>query len=825
MAGGKIIGITVDIEGKTSGLTKSLQQANSSINKTTAALKDVDKALQLDPTNVELVTLKEQLLNKQIEQTNEKLEILSQVAEDANDALERGDISQEQYASLTAEISRTESALGDLESEANGSADSLEEVGDQAEEAGDDAEAFGEAASAAGEAAAAAFEIVGAAVLAVGAALVGLGVEGVSALVNTTAGAAELSDEINTLSMVTGLSTDTIQELNYASSLLDVDTQTVTSSITKLTKTMNSAADGSESTAKKFEDLGISYLNADGSMRDAEDVFWDAIDVLGTMENETERDAAAMELFGKSAKELNPLIIAGSDAFQELADEAHEVGYVMDSETLDAFNGLQDNMDRLDNMTQAVSNSMGQVLLPVLTDMSDDAVDLMGEFSGALAESGGDIDKIGEIIDAFAPQAIALIEKYTPKLIEIIEKVLGTVLKIAISLAPQVITMIGSLIEQLASAIADNAGTLAEAFGNLLSSAVEAIVTLLPVIIPIAVELVMTLVNAILDNAGLIIESALSLIMTLVNSLLAPEQIATILTAAATIVITLLTGLTNTLPQLIPVAINAILTIVETLLSSGCLAEILSAALTLIVTLADALVDAIPEIYERLPEIIMAIVKFLTVDALPDIVSAGFTLLTALIGDLPNIILAVVGALIDLISAMLEYLSTDALTDITNVFASIFDGIVAGASTWGTDLMKNFIDGIASKVGELTSQVNDIAGTVSDYLHFSEPEKGPLSDFNESGADMIKNFIGSMESEQYDLEAALNETASVIGQGWSNSLSISANAALSGSQGGAVGASVADNATWIFPVYIGGDHIDTIVVDAVDRYNYMTGGH
>ena len=89
MAGGKIVGITIDIEGKSDGLVKSLKEANSSINSTSNALKDVDKALKLDPTNVELLTQKEDLLNTQIEQTNAKLEILQQVANDANDALER----------------------------------------------------------------------------------------------------------------------------------------------------------------------------------------------------------------------------------------------------------------------------------------------------------------------------------------------------------------------------------------------------------------------------------------------------------------------------------------------------------------------------------------------------------------------------------------------------------------------------------------------------------------------------------------------------------------------------------------------------------------
>ena len=230
----KIIGITVDIEGKTSGLTKSLQEANSSINKTTSALKDVDKALQLDPTNVELLAQKEALLAKQIEQTNEKLEIMKQVADDANEALARGDITQEQYAQLQAEIVKTESALSGLESEAEGSSDALEDTGDNAEEAGMDMEAFGEAAQKAGEIAVAAFEAVVVAAAAVGAAVVGAMVEAGTALANATINTAHLADEIATLSVQTGLSTDTIQELNYASELLDVSTETVTGSMTKL---------------------------------------------------------------------------------------------------------------------------------------------------------------------------------------------------------------------------------------------------------------------------------------------------------------------------------------------------------------------------------------------------------------------------------------------------------------------------------------------------------------------------------------------------------------------------------------------------------------
>ena len=210
----KILGITVDIEGKTSGLTKSLQDANNSISKTTAALKDVDKALKLDPTNVELLAQKEALLNKQIEQTSDKLDIMKQVAEDANAALERGDITEEQYASLTAEIVKTEASLTDLETEANSSGDALDDAGNSAEDAGDKAEdsgdkfeGLGKAAETAGKVASAAMKAVVTASAAVGAAIAGATVSAGKGLVSATTDTAGLADELNTLSKTTGLST------------------------------------------------------------------------------------------------------------------------------------------------------------------------------------------------------------------------------------------------------------------------------------------------------------------------------------------------------------------------------------------------------------------------------------------------------------------------------------------------------------------------------------------------------------------------------------------------------------------------------------------
>ena len=828
----KILGITVDIEGKTSGLTKSLQEANSSISKTTAALKDVDKALKLDPTNVELLAQKESLLNKQIEQTSEKLDVMKQVANDANAALERGDITEEQYAQLTAEIVKTEASLTDLETEANSSGEALDETGKSALEAGDKAkdsgekyEALGKAVETAGKVGEAAMKALATASVAVSAAIVGATTALGKGLVSATTDTAGLADEISTLSKTTGLSTKTLQELNYASKLLDVETSTITGSMTKMEKTMMSS-----NGAEKFKALGVSIKDASGQMRSMEDVFWESIDALGKISNETERDQKAMELFGKSAKELNPLILEGSKGFRSLADEASQVGYVMSDSTLEKFNQFQDNLDRLNNVGQAAKQSLGGVLLPVLSDLSGDGVKLLGDFSGALSQTDGDIDKIGSVIESFAPKAVSLVETHFPKILSIFQSVLSALLPALMSIAPQLISMVGTIIEQIASTVSQNAESFISAFTSLFTSVTNSVSTLLPVIIPLAMQLIMALCNGLIDNAPLLIQGALSIVDTLVGSFLTAENTEKLVTGATSIITGLLGGLTDALPLLIPAAIDAILTFVETLLSSGCLEQILRAALTLITTLASSLISYLPKLIARLPEIIMGITKFLTGEALPSIIEAGVQMLVAIVGNLPAIISAIVKALGTLVLNMGKYIVGEGKDRLLESFGNAFGAIISNAAKWGSDMIQSFIDGIKKMLGKLTSAVSNVAKTISSYLHFSEPDLGPLSDFSESGGDMIDSFIESMEKEQPALVRAVSDTAALIGQGWNNPTNATVSSTdyrsgLSRIENAIASYAGTGNGQIVIPVYIGNEHVDTLVVDALDRYNYATGGH
>lgn len=810
MAGGRIVGITVDIEGRSDGLVKSLKDCNSAISNTSAALKDVDKALQLDPTNVELLTQKEELLNKQIDQTNERLEVLQQVAADANEALANGDISQEQYASLQAEIARTNSELDGLNEKADensqvmqdvedgvaGAGDEMEELGTESEETGHSLDALKATAEAVGGAMAAAFAAAVAGAKEVGEALIG-----------ATVDAGNYVDEIGTLSLKTGISTERLQEMDYAlGGLIDVSLETVTGSLTKMEKSMSSAADQAlkydtglaelnrslkegaisqdeydakveelgEKTSTAYDQLGISIYDANHNLRDSEDVFWEVIDALGQMESGTERDLLAMDLLGKSAKELNPLIEAGSEGFKELAEEAHEVGYVMDEDTMAGFQAFDDQMERLDKSSTAAKNALGQVLLPTLMGLSTSGTSALNKFTVAMNESGGDISKLG------------------PAVSEILQDLLGEVNKIA----PDLFELIGTIIQTLVQILIDN----------------------LPMILDSAMQIITTLTETLLapENLAKIIEAATNIILTIVQYLL--ENIDLILNAAIQIIVTVVQGITEALPQLIPAAVDAILTIAETLLAPENLAMILDAALKLIIALAGALVDALPEIIDRLPEIITGIVDFLlSDDGLGKLVSTGFDLFIGLITKLPDVVLdildAVAGLIGDIVGKIVEKGGEvwDALKD---MFPS-WDEV----KKWGGDIIDGIIDGITGALSSLWDTCTSVAQGIADFLGFSVPEKGPLHEwaYNNPGADMVDLFAEGIDDQLPELQASVDMMANAM------TGASPASPDYSGQLSG-ISESLAGMGGGVINVYLGQELIQREVIQANTNYAFISGG-
>jgi TP901 family phage tail tape measure protein len=143
----RIKGITVEIGGDTTKLSKALEGVNKNIKNTQTQLKDVEKLLKFDPKNTELLSQKQKLLADSISATKDKLATLKTAAEQANTALANGDITQQKYDALQREIVETENELKRLESEAKNANSELAKIG----EAGQVLQNVGDKISGAGE--------------------------------------------------------------------------------------------------------------------------------------------------------------------------------------------------------------------------------------------------------------------------------------------------------------------------------------------------------------------------------------------------------------------------------------------------------------------------------------------------------------------------------------------------------------------------------------------------------------------------------------------------------------------------------------------------
>lgn len=316
MAGNtKVRGITIELGADTTGISKALGSLNSEINKTSKELKDVEKLLKLDPGNTELLAQKQRLLTKAITESEQKVVALKEAQAQVNTETEEG---RRQYDAIQREIVACTQEQAKWKNQLDSMPGTMDKI---AAAAGKISQVTGELAD----------KTAGISKVAGGLVAGALGM---------AYKAGQSADEINTLAQQYGVATDQIQKFNYAQELVDVSTDTMLSSMAKLTKQI-----GSGNAA--FEELGVSIKDANGEYRSAEDVWYDTLEALSKVENATERDILAQELFGKSAADLAGIIDDGGAALKKFGQEAEDAGLILGSDALDAANDFNNAMDKM----------------------------------------------------------------------------------------------------------------------------------------------------------------------------------------------------------------------------------------------------------------------------------------------------------------------------------------------------------------------------------------------------------------------------------------------------------------------------------------------
>lgn len=372
------ISATIALNGE-QAFNSAMKNINSNLRVLKSELSATSSSFSGQANSLAALTAKNKQLSEIYAQQKEKVRALEQAVKESSEKY--GENSQQtdrlkvsynrarvELDKLGQELQQNAQYMEEAKNSTDQCATSIDQYGNRVKDASDKSKGFGTTGQSS-------FLKVGKALLAVGIAAKVADIA--KKLASATKEAAAFADEVLTLSAKTNISTDALQGYMYAAELVDVSVETITKSMQRNIRSMGSAADGTAQYANAYKQLGVAVQDSNGDLRDSQEVFWELIDALGQMTNETERDEIAMTLLGKSAQDLNPLIEAGADRMRELADEAASVGYIMSAETLSALGSLDDQLQRLDGAATAAKNALGAALAPTLENLAEKATNFL----------------------------------------------------------------------------------------------------------------------------------------------------------------------------------------------------------------------------------------------------------------------------------------------------------------------------------------------------------------------------------------------------------------------------------------------------------------
>lgn len=450
------------------------------------------------------------------------------------------------------------------------------------------------------------------------------------------------------------------------------------------------------------------------------------------------------------------------EGMQELLDKATElsgVEYDIDSyaDIVEAIHVVQTDMGitgtTAKEAAETISGSMASLEAAwtnVITGIADENADFEGQIDSFVDTASTFADNLLPRIEVAIGGISQLISKLAPK---IISELPGLFQKIAPEFLSAIVSLITSLVEQ--------APALVDSLLSVVTMALNELNNSLPSLIPIVISAILQIIDSILGYLPEITSGLLTLITSVADSLLSdglplilavlPEIIsqivffitdstAQLISATALIIQSIAEALPLLINTLIPVIPELVLSIIEALIKCG--PQLGAAFIELLSVLFAILPEIQGKIWAEIPKVGMEIIKVFK-SKIPDLKEAALDAMTKFVE-------AMAGSRV--------------FAKISSTFREIWSGIknnlkimVDGAKTWGQDMINNFINGIKDKISSVVDAVSDIANTVKDYLGFSEPKKGPLSNFHTYAPDMMDLFAKGITDNEDMLKATVTE--------------------------------------------------------------------
>lgn len=568
-----IKGITIKIGGDTTELSKALKDVNSIVAKSNSELKSLNQALKLDPKNTELLSQKQEVLKNNIKATTERLNTLKEAQRQMGSYNSLTDEQKESYRALSVEISKSESALKNMNKELkstssinlDGLKEGLKKVGDVALDVSKKM-----------------LEISAAA----GAALAGVVAAGIKSY-------AEYE-----------------QQLGGIEAMFDKNTAEGAEAFNKvIAKSKDAWKDLTMSTTDYYKTFTSTYTLVKNSIPDqnkAIETTNKMIQLESDLSNtfgydiETASNAINWALKG-SFNYIDNLNLGIKGTKEGFLEAAQACGYTVKSvdeltsdEILDVLTQYADKFGVLDRTANEAAGTI-QGSVKSMKAAFDNFLNGSGSPQALIEAVTNVLKNLGKVIAEIAPNILEGV-------VELIQTLLPQVIQLIIDLVPQLMDAVSNLIDQLLNMLKSNTDGIAETVTTLINKVVEFITTNLPKIIEIALILIETLAKGLIDSLPTIIDSALKLLFSIIDTIL--DNLDKIVDLALELIVTLAISLVDAIPKLVEKVPEIIVKLVDKLTDPEMLGKIIKAALVLIIELARGLIIALPELL-KMPKTII----------------------------------------------------------------------------------------------------------------------------------------------------------------------------------------------------------------------------
>lgn len=836
MAASRIKGITIEIGGDTTKLVQALSKVDNALNKTKTNLRDINKALKLDPTNTELLKDRQNELSRAIAETKQRLD----AEREAYEQLSRADSTPqnvEKMRQLKTQIDLDTAALKDLENQARQAASvlgtqmqaagqKLQEVGDKIKNIGDKISSLGQSMT----------QKVTVPIVTAFGASVKAATDWETAFVGVQKTVDATAEEYDQLAKnIKKMATETASSKEQIAGVMEIAGQLGiegVDNLTEFTKVMVELGDTTNLTAEDAATALARFMNITGESTDKVDRIGSAIVDLGnnfaTTESEivemSTRLASAGTIAGMSSTDILALAAAmssvginaeagGTAMSQVLKKMANAVADFKDGqvddleviasvskmsardfarawedrpvEAMQAFiKGLSGIKDEGDNVFSVLSEMGMEGIrqtnmlqsLALASDMLTDAIHTSSEAykeNSALSEEAEKryatmAAKISQLKERFKDVAISIGEILMPYIEKLITFLEGLIEKWnALSPAQQEFIIKIAAVAAAIGPVLMIVGKLVSVIGAIISG-IGSVINIIGVLMPVLAGLG--------GPIGLIIAAVAALTAAFIYFYQTNDEFRDRVNGAIQSVQEIFGLFVEKIREWLTLILEWLAPVIESI------SYYLQSVWELVRVILDLISKAITSFLNKHKTEINAFLITLkaTIKAALDVITIGlktslnalkivFTTFFGVLGDLVKAFTALLKGDWQSALSYIESAAKRATSMTQRLFENMRDGVkdlfsdlIDDFREWGEDMVNNLVEGIKSKIGSVKSPMRNLASTIRSYIHFTEPDIGPLSDFHTYMPDMINTLVSGIEKGIPQIQGAMNNMTSAM---------------------------------------------------------------